>query len=295
MVHIPRREIRFRAKRRIVGKRERRIKQMLHMAQLRPVRTQAERDWLPFPVRRIYRSRQIMIRHSRESRHYVRIAEDAVQLNIQIIGAKSDRLAVRCVSRDKERHLLHQRRVALGSQEKRIQHHVTGHFVHPLAVHIHRQRERGAQRVLCRERRRVEMAATEIEIHLRITLAQVDHAVKRHFQMRVVDCELTLVSPRLQRAIDTQIRIGVVIIRDLPRMRLHLAGEHPFVNLSFGGHIQRHLRQFGHIQHLTQPEIPSHHACVILHVFEKRIGAERAIRRNGSEGCTESAVESQIM
>ena len=157
-------------------------------------------------------------RHKR--RNDIRIPEYTVQLSREVIRAESDGFVVRRVGRYQKRHLLHQHGVSRNSQIKRIQHHITGYLVHLPAVQIHRQGERCGQAFI-RQGRRIEMAAAEVEIHFRVFLAEVYHAVKSHIQMRVFYSELTLIPSRLQLAVYMQIRVGVVIIGKLPHIGFH--------------------------------------------------------------------------
>ena len=234
------------------------------------------------------------MRQRAERRHDIRIAEGTVQLRREEIRTERDSLAVRTIRRDEQRHLLHEHRVQRRSEEKRIQHHVSRHVIRTLAIQIHGKGKRRTETRL-RERLGIKMTAEQIEINLRIPLPKVHYAVKRQRQMRVIDSELTLVSPRLQFTVYMQVVIGVVIIRELTHMGFHIAVEGTFVNPSFGRQIERHRLQRRHIQHLPEAEILTYHAGVISQVFESRIRAEGTVGRDHTQGSAESTVEREVM
>ena len=89
------------------------------------------------------------------------------------------------------------------------------------------------------------MLALQVAVDLRVDVMQIDHAVERSVQMRVVDPCGTFVSFRRVGAVQMEVGVGVVVIRQFAHMRLHVAAHLAVVDLTFGGHIQRHGAYLG--------------------------------------------------
>ena len=165
---------------RMVAHGNRSREEFLHITKPFSIRIQTESDRLPFTGRFCYCRRQIMMHQGLCRGYDIRITEHAVQLRLQKIGSQSDSFATHLIRRSHQRHLLHEHTVAIRRKEQRIQHHIAAYLIRFGTIHIYRQRKRCAEerRAILGKRREVKMAATQVEVYLRIFIAQIHYSVE---------------------------------------------------------------------------------------------------------------------
>ena len=84
------------------------------------------------------------------------------------------------------------------------------------------------------------MRTEEVEIDLRIGRMQVHHALKRRIQMRVMDRTRTMEMLRRIMAVQRQVRVGIIVVGQLPHMCQNVTVDIAVFDRSFGRHIERH-------------------------------------------------------
>ena len=67
---------------------------------------------------------------------------------------------------------------------------------------------------------------------------QIHHAIKRHIEMRIMNSALAVIMLRRVMTFHIQVAVGVVVIRQLAHMRIHIAAQESFVDRSFDTYIK---------------------------------------------------------
>ena len=111
----------------------------------------------------------------------------------------------------------------------------------------------------------------------------------------IINGEATLIAMRLYLTVYMQVRVRVFIISKLAHVRLDVAHKVSVVDRTVGRHIERNGLQLRLVQHAPETEITAYDTGIIRHVLEERIGLERTIRRDRSEGRSESAMQGYIV